>query len=326
MRTVLLTLGSIAIAIAAIVALLTVSGTRINDVGLGLLRVGPWAFMLAACCTLAQIGISALKWQLVLSRLLTDPTVVPSGRLSTLIACLAAVFAQFVPLIVAAPIVRGLAARYFVRTPIIQSTLASAIEQAFDVFALLLFLAPTIVVLTCSLAGLQVTFQLWAVVAMTSIAAAYFFIGTASMKSIGQLAAWLGFGSRLGGVLNATSNVDVSLRRQLLWLSILRYGTMFLRVVFVANAVGFGFPVAELAFGYSIVQASQIASATPGNLGLAEWTWVGVLAYHGHEAARVAAFSLILRVVSVANYVLVSGIVILYVALPVLYSKLLPRQ
>ncbi len=326
MRTVLLTLGSIAIAIAAIAALLAISGTRIDDVGLGLLRVGAWAFTLAAFCTLAQIGISALKWQLVLSRLVTDPTVVPSGRLSILIASLAAVFAQFVPLIVAAPIVRGLAARHFVRTPIIQSTLASAIEQAFDLLALLLFLVPTIVVLTCSLAGLQVTFQLWAVVATTSIVAAHLFIGKASMKSIGQLVARLGFGARLGGVLNATSNIDVSLRRHLLWFSILRYGAMFLRVVVVASAAGFGFPLAELVFGYTVVQASQLASVTPGNLGLAEWTWVGVLAYHGHEAARVAAFSLILRVVSVANYVLVSGFVILCVALPVLYSKLLPRQ
>lgn len=326
MRTVLLTLCSIAIAIAAIAALLAVSNTRIDDVGLGLLRVGPFAFTLAVCCTLGQIGISALKWQLVLRRLATDPNVVPSGRLSTLIASLAAVFAQFVPLIVAAPIVRGLAARYFVRTPIIQSTIASAIEQTFDVLALLLFLFPTIVVLACSLVGLQANFQLWAVVATTSIAAAHIFVSTVSINSIGQLVMWLGLGSRLGGVLNATSNIDVSLRRHLLWLSILRYGAMFLRVVVVASAVGFGFPLAELVFGYTIVQASQLASATPGNLGLAEWTWVGVLAYHGHDAARVAAFSLILRVVSVASYVLVSGFLILYVVLPVWFSKFLLRQ
>ncbi|NNG04455.1 MAG: hypothetical protein HKM95_10195, partial [Inquilinus sp.] len=57
-------------------------------------------------------------------------------------------------------------------------------------------------------------------------------------------------------------------------------------------------PWLDVAFGFAIAQASQIAGITPGNWGIAEWSWTGALVALGHGLSLAAGFALALRVVS----------------------------
>lgn len=321
MRTAFLTLLSFAAASVAIVALINFAGTELDQIGAHLLDVGPGAVVLICTATLVQAAISAFKWRLVLFAFETEPAKMPGARLSLLLASLAAVAAQFLPLIIAASALRSLAARYASGTPVLKGALASAVEQAFDVLSFSLFLLPTLVLFALALAGIDGGFGTWAIVAALTLGAAFSLLGAASAWTARRLIRTLGLNGRWGGVFEAIAGIDARLQRRLLWLSLLRYGAILVRVMIVAGAAGFDLPLVHLVYGHTVVQAAQLAAVTPGNLGIAEWTWVGALGYLGHDIMIIAIFSLTLRVVSVVSYVLVSGLAAAYYAGPLLRAK-----
>jgi uncharacterized membrane protein YbhN (UPF0104 family) len=321
MGKVILTLISIAAAVAAVVLLVEFADAEFDRVGAHLLQVGPGALGLACLASFVQVAISAYKWCIVLSVMASEQTRVPGARLSLVLASLTAVVAQVLPLYVAAPALRSAVARYALGTPVIEGALASAVEQAFDVMAFSLFLVPTLVIFGFVVAGFEPGFTTWIVAAALVLMAAFAFLGSALS----------GVGGTLGGVLwlrgasatwsRAFSAIDAPLQRRLLMLSLIRYGAILSRVVVVIVAAGFAIPLVHVVYGHSVVQAAQLAAVTPGNLGLAEWTWVGALGYLGHDLATIAVFSLTLRVVSVASYVLVSSAVLICITGPLLWKR-----
>ncbi|MDX1402341.1 MAG: hypothetical protein R3245_10490, partial [Kiloniellales bacterium] len=104
-------------------------------------------------------------------------------------------------------------------------------------------------------------------------------------------------------------------------LSLIRYLTILARVIVIAWAANFAFPIVDLVYGHTVVQSAQLAAVTPGNLGLAEWTWMGALSYLGHGLATIALFSLTVRIVSVASYVVVSCLISICLLGPDLWAR-----
>lgn len=326
MRKVLLTFLSCAVAMAAIVALIKFSGIDLDLIGARLVEVGPGAIVLICLASLAQVGISSIKWRLVLFALKTEPATMPGPQLSLLLASLAGVAAQFLPLFIAAPTLRSVAARYAAGTPVLEGALASAVEQAFDVLAFSLLLLPTLAVFALEFAGFKAGFGTWAMIAALTLGAAFLLLGTASTRMTERLTRNLDLNRYAAGAFDAISGIDAALQRRLLWLSLLRYCAILARVLIVAEVADFAIPFVHLVYAHTIVQAAQFASVTPGNLGLTEWTWLGALGFLGHDVAFVVIFSLTLRVVSVVSYALVSVLAAAYFAGPLVLAKLTLRN
>jgi hypothetical protein len=214
-------------------------------------------------------------------------------------------------------------ARYAAGTPVLEGALASAVEQAFDVLAFSLLLLPTLAVSALVFAGFGAGFGTWAIVAALTLGAAFLLLGLGSVR---RLTRTLGLGRYTAGAFDAIAGIDAPLQRRLLWLSLLRYGAILARVLIVAEVADFAIPLVHLVYAHTVVQAAQLASVTPGNLGLSEWTWLGALGFLGHDVAVVVIFSLTLRVVSVVSYALVSGLAAAYFAGPLVLARITRRN
>lgn len=313
-------------ALAALALLVDFAGPRFDEFGERLVSVGPGTLLLACLASLVQIAISACKWQMVLASISADPVKLPGFRLSLLLAGLAAVAAQFLPLVVATPVLRSVAARYATGMPVVDGALASVVEQAFDVLAFSLLVVPTLVVFSLALAGFGVGFSGWMTVAAIFVGGTFLLLGAGPERALGRLVRRFRRAERWAAVLQAMAGINAGLQRRLLCLSLLRNGAILARVIAVAAAAGFALPVVHLVYGHTIVQASQLAAVTPGNLGLAEWSWVGALGYLGHDTAIVAILALTLRVVSILSYILVAGLTTAYYTEPWLRSRLAGRE
>lgn len=313
-------------AAVAIALLVDFAGARFGELADRLASVGLGTLALACLASLVQIAISARKWQMVLASISAEPTKQPGLRLSLLLAGLAAVAAQFLPLVVATPVLRSLAARYATGMSIVDGALASVIEQAFDVLAFLLLFVPTLFVFSLALAGVGVGFATWIAVAALAGGSVFLLLGAGPERILGRLVRRVLRAERWAAVLQAIAGIDVRLQRRMLCLSLLRNGAILARVMIIAAAAGFTLPVVHLVYGHTIVQASQLAAITPGNLGLAEWTWVGALGYLGHETAMVAIFALTLRMVSIVSYILVAGLTTAFYTEPWVRTRLAGRE
>ena len=80
-------------------------------------------------------------------------------------------------------------------------------------------------------------------------------------------------------------------------LSIIRYFTMLVRVPILTLAFGLPLAIKNSVPAFTIVQATQIAALTPGQLGIREWTWSGVLAMRGYDLELATRFAIDMRVV-----------------------------
>lgn len=319
-RTVWIALLSASAAAGAIVLLVAIaepSGREFMD---RMAAAGVATLAAASLASLVQIVISARKWMLVLASILEPDAPLPSMRVSCLISGYSALAAQVLPLIVAAPVLRSCAARYTSGVPIAYGATASVVEQAFDVAAIFVFLVPTLIVYLLALAGIDTGIAVW--LALAALVAG---VATASLRRgperlLARAAGRIGGAGRPAQLLHSISRIEQNLQRRLLWLSLMRNGAILARVFLVAAFAGFVIPARELVYGHTIVQGSQIVSVTPGNLGVAEWSWAGVLGAYGHDLGMVALFALSLRVVSVASYILVAALITAYYALPWLWA------
>ena len=80
-------------------------------------------------------------------------------------------------------------------------------------------------------------------------------------------------------------------------LSIVRYFTMLMRVPLLAAVFALPLASSDIIPGFTIVQATQIAAITPGQLGIREWTWLGVLAFRGYDLQLAGRFAIDLRII-----------------------------
>jgi uncharacterized membrane protein YbhN (UPF0104 family) len=77
--------------------------------------------------------------------------------------------------------------------------------------------------------------------------------------------------------------------------------------------VALGFPITALdaAQGFTLVQGTQLAALTPGNLGLQEWGWTGVLFWQGYGAEAGLEFALVLRVIGLVSLIAAAALILM---------------
>jgi uncharacterized membrane protein YbhN (UPF0104 family) len=311
-RRIALSLTLFLAALAGTVLLCAWGGVTLNDAARSLFTMPIWILAAFTTLTVLQIALSAWKWRLVMRNLGSGGHGDP--RFAFLYNCtaLAAFLSQFLTVYLSSILVRGWALRRNYELSARYAAMTSLFEQIFDVIALSVMVVPTLLVWTFGL-----SFGAWWAATATAIAVGalslYFmpFTLRAGTK-IGALGAPF---QKLSGILtqNVASEVlTMPFMLRLYGLSILRYLTMLVRIPLLAAAFGVPIAMKDAIPGFTIVQATQIAALTPGQLGIREWTWSGVLAFRGYDLQLAAQFAIDLRIVSTLALVLAALICIPY--------------
>lgn len=273
------------------------SGLKLDEVTQALASAPVWLVTAFVALTVVQTALSAWKWRIVLRTL--RPGVQKPLDFGFLYNCtaLAAFLSQFMTVYLSSVVVRswalkrraGLDARYAATT--------SLFEQIFDVIALVVMVVPALVVWT--LGG---TFNQWMIVAALAICAGaaslnllHLAVRTASLLPL--LGPRLGSLSAMVEQRSASGLLAMPCMLKLYALSIVRYFTMLVRVPMLAAAFGLPLAIKDSVPAFTIVQATQIAALTPGQLGIREWTWSGVLAMRGYDLQLATRFAIDMRVV-----------------------------
>lgn len=304
------------LAAALLVALVVFADVSLGELSAALGRATGLHVPIILVGTMGHMVCSALKWRLVMKRLEPEATRVLGFSFFFFYSCLAASLAQFVPLYISSVAVRGIAARLHSRVSFLRGAMSSGYEQMLDVYVLVLLVLPTVAVLLVG--GGPVA---WGILAAGSVCVGGGILSLSSRATHPDSPTARAFARLSTSHLRPLRSMlrrarsfglfDARLLLQLYGLALVRYVSMFVRVAVIAAGL-FALPVVpDALYGFTLVQAMQIASLTPGNLGIAEWGWVGSLTAFGHPLDMAAVFAITLRLlafVSILVMLAVAGV------------------
>jgi uncharacterized membrane protein YbhN (UPF0104 family) len=284
------------LALACTVALAAWSGLSMPDVIETLAATPLWLIAVFTALTVAQVALSAWKWQLVLHKLRPGEHEDMSFAFLYNCSALAAFLSQFLTVYLSSILVRGWAFKRTYGLTARYATTTSLFEQMFDVVALFVMVLPTLLV--WSFDG---TFSQWAVATAVAIAA-----GALSFRFFGLVSLGATLAGRIHPAMEKLSSMleqsaasgllSLPFMLKMYAISLVRYFTMLARIPVLTVAFGLPLAMADVVPGFTIVQATQIAALTPGQLGIREWTWSGVLALRGYDLQLSAGFAIDLRI------------------------------
>lgn len=303
------------VALGGAVALAAWSGITLEAALAAVVSAPLWLIASYAVLTIAQNMLSAWKWRAVMSRL-KSPDEVPSMTFAHSFTALSAFLSQFLTAYASAMVVRGWAVRRNHGLTARFGATTSFYEQLFDVYVLSLMALPTIAVWTAN--G---SFGLWLAVT-TSVLVLGGFALFAAKGSCVLVADRMPRGPRLDGFAQWLRQQEraglfgFGFMVRIYAVSVARYLTILVRVPLLVLAIATPIAVLESITSFTLVQASQIIAITPGQLGIREWTWSGILALRGYDLEATAQFAIVLRIFGLIGMTLA-----LLVAVPSILRK-----
>jgi len=112
---------------------------------------------------------------------------------------------------------------------------------------------------------------------------------------------------RLSAVLEAPLLERGAIFR-LYFMSVARQFLLVCRAVIIVHLFSLDLNVANVVASVSIIQLSMLLNVAPTNLGVTEWTWVGLLALGGDAADQAALYALASRVVNLIVGLALTGL------------------
>ena len=266
--------------------------------------VGWLTFICVLILTAANLAFGTIKWLAVMRSLVCEVGSHPrfvDGMLTTTVGAL---LGQAMPVQLGVALTRSLAGRLGIgRSPGVNLG-ATAYEQIFDL--LVLSIAGAISVLGMILRPSQLGW--WTLILATTSLGALF--SSRFLHLLHAFAEWcctLPFTqgqhrliARLGAASANIAELPPSFFAQQFVLSALRYVAVVLRAILVLSALGMSVFTIPAIISFPLVQTIGILPITPGNLGVIEWTWSGVLVYAGAAINAAALFAVTTRIVNVA--------------------------
>lgn len=264
-------------------------------------------------CTALFLILSTVKWRLVMGHVASGDAAAPGWGLALYYTTLGAVLSLVITPHAALPLSRSLGAKLHLKGSAIIAAAASAYEQIFDVIPLV----------TMSLAALvamafEASFAGWLAIAVALNATAFATMLAMLRSRFWRLAAFVPLPRRSREMLleklewfatpAAKTLLGPAFVGKLFVISLTRYGVLLARTSFVIGSV---LPIGGFQFvkAYGVARLSSLVSITPGELGINEWTWSGVLVWMGFRLDDAARFVLANRLCNIAAVLAVFGIV-----------------
>ncbi|WP_019507380.1 lysylphosphatidylglycerol synthase transmembrane domain-containing protein [Pleurocapsa sp. PCC 7319] len=260
--------------------------------------LNPFYAGLAITALIAHTVLTAFKWGLVTQKLTPDNQ--QPLKFYLLYTTLGSLTMQFMPQYVGMVIVQNLALRAHKISSFSKGFLSVIYDQFFNLLIPLL-LFPTSLLYVLGYISLSVAVFIW----IATIILTHFIINKWHRRLISFLIKALTWVKQLKADKKQASQPaigtgnDSILGKQftlyLYWISIIRYLVWIIRGILIAIAGGFKIKLWAVAFISPIIQLAMLFSFTPANLGLMEFSWIGLLGLFDVPDASAVKFALMQR-------------------------------
>ncbi len=277
--------------------------------------LNPFSAGLAIAALIVHTFLTAYKWGLVTQKLTPDNQ--QPLKFYLFYTTLGSLTMQFMPQYVGMVMVQNLALRVHKISSFSKGFLSVIYDQFFNLLIPLL-LFPTSLLYVLGYISLSVAVFIW----IATIILVHFVINKWHRRVIAFLIRALIWVKQLkSGKAKASQPAiatgnDSILGKQftlyLYWISVVRYLVWIIRGVLIVIAGGFKIKFWAVAFISPIVQLAMLLSFTPANLGLMEFSWIGLLGLFDVPDANAVKFALMQRflyIVAVAVILAVFAVV-----------------
>lgn len=255
--------------------------------------------------------LTAYKWGLVTQKLTPDNQ--QPQKFYLFYTTLGSLTMQFMPQYVGMVMIQNLALRVHKISSFSKGFLSVVYDQFFNLLIPLL-LFPTSILYVLGYISLSVAVWAW----IATIIAVHFIINKWHRRLITFLIKALTWVKQLKpGKAKANQPVvdagkDSVLGKDftlyLYWISVVRYVVWIIRGVLIAIAGGFKIKLWAVAFISPIVQLAMLLSFTPANLGLMEFSWIGLLRLFDVADASAVQFALMQRFLYIVAVVIILAV------------------
>ena len=313
LRLCILTPLSILLAGFLVYILFRFSGVSLADIVEGLLTLPLGSVLAYAALTFASQMAGARKWQMIVKALGGEQK--PSAGYLFYLASttVAGAFSWFLGIQVSSVLVGGLSLKMSGQGSVTKGAVTATAMQALHGYVILLFLPSALLVMFTDAPA-----WVWLSLALIVLA-----VGLGAALHGGERAARAGLvllqrvrWSRVAAIRNGIEQGMESgiyhprLLASLFLLSVVGLSMLAVRNLVMLTALGIGMGLLRTFAATVIAQSSLVIPLTPGNFGVLEWTWSGLLHALGVPLDAAARFAIMCRVVTgVSGYatLIISG-------------------
>ena len=266
---------------------------------------------LAITALIVHTFLTAYKWGIVTQKLTPDNQ--QPLKFYLFYTTLGSLTMQFMPQYVGMVMVQNLALRVHKISSISRGFMSVVYDQFFN-FLVPLLLFPASILYVLGYISLSVAVFIW----IATIIGTHFIIDRWHRRLIYQLIAALTWVKQLKSRKKQAVKTEIDtgkdsvLSKQftlyLYWISVVRYLVWIVRGVLIAIAGGFNIKLWAVAFISPIVQLAMLLSFTPANLGLMEFSWIGLLGFFDVPDASAVKFALMQRFLYVVAVVIMLAV------------------
>lgn len=304
-RDIAISAGLLALALAAIAGLVAWSGLGLDAIASRLERTPVWLIASLATIVALQATLSGVKWRIVLGAAGTPPEEIPPLRFCIGVTALAILLSNVMTTFLSAIVTRGLVAKRVHGMPVTKGALTTTYEQVYDAALIVMFALVTALAWSFDLA-----FGAWlglVALGVVGIGAAIALVG--AMRARLMTLELTGRAEALRERVLGWAQVGLfrpGLIAKLLGLSLLRYALLAMRAVMIAAGLGYSLAGEKAFQAHTLVQSTQLAAITPGNLGIQEWGWAAALSIEGLGTGEATDFALALRILTFVTTIAVT--------------------
>ncbi|HEY9767523.1 MAG TPA: lysylphosphatidylglycerol synthase transmembrane domain-containing protein [Coleofasciculaceae cyanobacterium] len=266
---------------------------------------------LAITTLIVHTFLTAYKWGLVTQKLTPDNQ--QPVKFYFFYTTLGSLTMQFMPQYVGMVIVQNLALRVHKISSISKGFLSVIYDQFFN-FLIPLLLFPAAILYVFSYISLSVAVFIW----IATIILTHFVIDKWHRSLISWLIKVLTWVKQLKAGKNKAAQAEIATGNDsilgkkftlyLYWISVVRYIVWIIRGIFIAIAGGLKIKLSAVVFVTPIVQLAMLLSFTPANLGLMEFSWIGLLGLFDVSDASALKYSLMQRFLYIVAVVIVLAV------------------
>lgn len=266
---------------------------------------------LAITALIVHTFLTAYKWGIVTQKLTPDNQ--QPLKFYLFYTTLGSLTMQFMPQYVGMVMVQNLALRLHKISSVSRGFMSVVYDQFFNLLIPLL-LFPTSILYVLGYISLSVAVFIW----IATIVGTHFIINRWHRRLIYQIIAALSWVKQLKSRKTQADRTKIDtgkdslLSKQftlyLYWISVVRYLVWIVRGVLIAIAGGFKIKLWAVAFISPIVQLAMLLSFTPANLGLMEFSWIGLLGLFDVPDASAVKFALMQRFLYVVAVVIILAV------------------
>jgi len=329
-RLISISVVTIVLAVLLMFGLIRFTRADLNEITRTIADMPLWGIALFFAMTLLNLMLGAKKWQLVVEHLSRETDEMPSYSFFLLYTLIGAFLGLFVPIQVSTLATRSISLQVGGYGSVKRGAASSIISQVQDVIVIIIFVIPGYFVIFRNL-----SFSIWILEISGLIIGGHIFfrhilpfisekVANQKISNKWPKSFYGNLSKNIISLFQEISNKKIiapSLTIPLYYLSMLRFINLALRSYLISWLIGLGVSPISIMSMSSITQLSLLIAITPGNLGVLEWGWVGLLGLVDIPIALAGNFALTTRTLGYGSTITIFVISFLYLPFKVMHQN-----